>query len=180
MRKQTPTEFQLRGLRLPVSDARFDRAMEMVARDMGGTYNRVNGTILLPKELTEGGRLPFSELTCLYRKFPCGMLIKDVDRDNSVAGLPCVSFDVIPNVSGDPRRSKFYRNFQGDSGMSKRLFNQFVGWMAILSRAIKRYRTQLEAGRDPVFPRRVASADDVVVAWLLARESRGSTISRGG
>jgi len=176
MRKVTPTEFQLREMRLPVSDARFDRAMMLVARDMGGTYNRLTGVIHLPKDLAEGGRLPFTELGVLYRKFPCGMIVKNVRPDNPVAGLPCVSFDVIPKVSGDPRRSKFYRSFQGEAGTSKRLFNKFVAWMAILSRAVKRYRKQLEQGRDPVF--RTAMEERVADAWLRKKARQASQGSR--
>jgi hypothetical protein len=173
-RKVTPTQFQLEQLHLPVSDARFDRAMSLVARDMGGTYNKLTGTLHLPKDLAEGGRLPFTELTCLYRKFPCGMVLKDVQKDSPVAGLPCVSFDVIPNVGGDPRRSKFYRSFRGEAGTSKRLFNQFVGWMVILSRAVKRFQAQLKRGQSPIL--RTAMERRVAAAWL-AEKTR--TASRG-
>jgi hypothetical protein len=168
-RKVTPTEFQVRELRLPVSDARFDRAMMLVARDMGGTYNRYTGIIHLPKELTDGGTMPFTELAVLYRKFPCGMMIKS--QDSPVAGLPCVSFDVIPNVGSDPRRSKFYRSFQGEASTSKRMFNRFVAWMAILSRAIKRYRTQLERGGNPILR---TAEEHVVALWLEEKASSGS------
>jgi len=152
-------------LRLPVSEARFDRAMMLVARDMGGTYNKHTSVIMLPKELTEGGKMPFTELGVTYRKFPCGFIIKNVQSDNPTAGLPCVSFDVLPNVGSDPRRSKFYRSFQGEAATSKRLFNQFVAWLAILSRAVKRFRQQVEAGKPATFPR-VASAETVAAVWL--------------
>lgn len=172
LRKVTPTQFQLDRMRLPVSEARFDRAMSLVARDMGGTYNRLTGIIHLPKDLAQGGRLPFTELAVLYRKYPCGMLLKNVKPDDSVATLPCVSFDVIPNVGGDARRSKFYRSFQGEAGTSKRLFNKFVAWLAILSRAVKRYRQQLERGQNPVL--RTASSDRVAAAWMREKTSGAS------
>lgn len=166
-RKVTPTEFQLRDLKLPVSEVRFERAMVLVARNMGGTYNKHTSSIMLPKDLAQGGRLPFTELGVLYRKFPCGMIIKDVSQGNGAAGYPCVSFDVIPNIGGDPRRSRFYKTFQGEAGTSKRLFNQFVGWLAILSKAVKRYRQQVEAGKPANFGR-VASVERVAARWLLS------------
>lgn len=164
-RRVTPTEFQLNDLRLPVPEARFERAMMLFARHIGGTFNRHTGIIHLPKELTEGRRLPFTELGVLYRKYPCGMIVKNVREEDPVAGLPCVAFDVVPKVNGDPRRSKFYRSFQGDAATSKVLFNKFVAWLAILGRAIKRFRAQVEAGRPATFPR-VASPRRVADRWL--------------
>ena len=173
-KKVTPTEFMINELHLPVSDDRFDRAMTLAARDMGGTYNRYTGIIHLPKDLVETGNLPFTELAVLYRKFPCGMLMKNLSSSSPVAGLPCVSFDVIPRVKGDPRRSKFYRSFQGEAGISKRLFNKFLAWLALLNRAIKRYRQQVESGRQVVF--RVASPEAVAARWALQKSLEARSI----
>ena len=170
-RRVTPTEFALQELRLPVSDARFDRVMQMAAREMGGTYIAATSTIKLPKEYARPGDRSFpTEILGLYRKFPCGAMIPNVKADNPVAGLPCVSFDLIPNVPGDPRRSRLYKSFQGDVGMSKRLMNQFVGWLKIVSKTVNRYVKNNEQGRTVPFSR-VAAEEEltqrVARAWLL-------------
>lgn len=176
----TPTEFQVKELRLPVSDARFDRAMDMAARDMGGTYNRNTGVIHLPKDLARPGDRTFpTEIQVMYRKFPCGFIIKDVRRDSPAAGLPCVSFDVVPNVPGDPRRSRIYQSFKGEAATSKTLFGKFLGWLKIVSRAVKRYRQQVEQGRPATFGRLASEelpesqVERVARLWLV-REARGS------
>lgn len=170
-RRITPTQFQLNELRLPVSDARFDRVMQMAARDMGGTYIPATSTIKLPKEFARPGDRSFpTEIQGLYRKFPCGAMIPNVQPDNPVAGIPCVSFDLIPNVPGDPRRSRIYKSFQGDAGMSKRLMNQFVGWLKIVSKAVKRYVKNTEQGRNIPFARVATEewmAHQVARKWLL-------------
>jgi len=175
MRKVTPTEFQLQQLRLPVSDARFDRVMRMAARDMGGTYVAATSTIKLPKEFARPGDRSFpTEIVGLYRKFPCGIMIPNVKPDNPVAGLPCVSFDLIPNVPGDPRRSRVYKSFQGEAATSKRLMNQFVAWLKIVSKAIKRYVKSNEQGRNVPFSRvamELELAQKVARQWVL-RQAR--------
>lgn len=186
--RETPTEFQVRDLALPVSDARFDRAMEMAARHMGGTYNRATGVIHLPRELARPGDRSFpTEIQVLYRKFPCGFLTlgPSVGRteDERGAGRPCVSFDVIPKVPGDPRRSRVYQSFKGDMAQSKVLFGKFLGWLKVLSKAVARYQQQAEQGRVLPFAR-VASEmlpesaiERVSRQWLLSKsrgQSRGS------
>lgn len=170
----TPTEYQLRDLRLPVSDARFERAMSMAARDMGGTYNSNTSTIHLPREIARPGDHSFpTEITVLYRKFPCGFIMKD--SDNEAAGLPCVSFDVIPNVGGDPRSSRIYQSFKGDAGLSKILFGKFLGWLKIISKAVKRYREQVEQGR-PVSFARTAAETRVAEAWFSRKTERSRSL----
>jgi hypothetical protein len=173
-RRVTPTEFAVRQLRLPVSDARFDRVMQMAARDMGGTYHPATSTIKLPPQFARAGDRSFpTELLGLYRKFPCGALMKTPGTNepvSDVASLPCVSFDLIPNVPGDPRRSRIYKSFQGDVTQSKRLMNQFVGWLKIISKAVKRYVRNSEQGRAVPFGRVAAEeelAARVARAWLL-------------
>jgi hypothetical protein len=148
--RQTPTQFHLEQLGLPVSDARFDRAMEMAARYMGGTYLPATGTIRLPREAVRPGDKSFpSEITVLYRKFPCAYVMKGVRRDSPGAGMPCVSFDAIPNVPGDPRRSRIYQSFRGEAGSSKVLFGKFLGWLRIIGDAVRRYVRQRDgAGAD--------------------------------
>jgi hypothetical protein len=126
--------------------------MDMAARDMGGTYNRNTGVIHLPRGIASPGDRSFpTELQVLYRKFPCGFLLKDGDRDHPAAGFPCVSFDVVPNVPGDPRSSRIYQSFKGEAGTSKTLFGKFLGWLKIVSRAVNRYRQQVEQGRPAQF-----------------------------
>lgn len=171
-RRVTPTEFAVRNLRLPVSDARFDRVMQMAARDMGGTYLPATSTIKLPPGRPGDKSFP-TELLGLYRKFPCGALMKTPKTNEPVsdlAGMPCVSFDLIPNVPGDPRRSRIYKSFQGDATMSKRLMNQFVGWLKIVSKAVKRYRKETEQGRNVPFARLAAElemSERVTHEWLV-------------
>ena len=170
LRKMTPTQFQVHQLRLPVSDARFDRAMQMAARDMGGRYIPATGTIKLPKVSKPGDTTFPTELQVMYRKFPCGAMIPNVKEDNPIAGLPCVSFDVIPNTPGDPRRSKAYQSFMGEAGVSKTLFGKFLGWLKILSKAVNRYVKTQEAGRVVPFARIAAEelmAEQVARTWLL-------------
>jgi hypothetical protein len=128
--------------------------MYMAARDMGGVYNRNTGVIHLPKELARPGDLSFpTQLQVLYRKFPCGFIIRDEDRDNPAAGLPCVSFDVIPNTPGDPRSNRIYQSFKGEVSMSKTLFGKFLGWLKIISKTVNRYRQQIEQGKPAQFGR---------------------------
>lgn len=175
-RRQTPTEFQLESLKLPVSNQRFESAMAMAARDMGGTYNRRTSTIHLPEDLRrEGDRTFPTEIKVLYRKFPCGMKlpIQKIHEAPDVAGIPCVSFDCIPRIQGDPRRSRIYQSFQGDAGMSKILFGKFLGWLKIVSKAVKRYRQKVEQGRPAQFGRMAnevlpeSSVERVARQWLF-------------
>jgi hypothetical protein len=157
-RREGPTEFGLRQLRLPVSEARFDAAMGMAARDMGGTYHPATATIKLPAGVARPGDATFpTELRVLYRKFPCGALMPNPDTGSPVAAMPCVSFDVVPNVAGDPRRSKVFQSFQGDAASSKVMFGKFLGWLKIVSRAVKRYVKNQEAQRAVPFAQIVAS-----------------------
>jgi hypothetical protein len=164
-------------MRLPVPDARFDRAMYMAARDMGGTYDRNTGTIFLPRDLVRPGDRSFpTELRVLYRKFPCGMLLRNPKPGDPVSSMPCVSFDVIPNVPGDPRRSRIYQSFQGEAATSKTLFGKFLGWLKIISKAVKRYRQQVGQGRAPQFGRLASevAAEDLSVrvarAWMATKD----------
>lgn len=175
-RDMGPTEFGLRSLRLPVSDARFDGAMAMAAREMGGTYVSSTGTIKLPPVGRPGDRTFPTELRVLYRKFPCAVIMRNPDPESPVAGMPCVSFDVVPNVAGDPRRSKIYQSFQGDAVSSKVMFGKFLGWLKIVSKAVKRYVRNHEMNREVPFARVVASELDtgeaagrVARRWLQAR-----------
>lgn len=140
---KTPTQMQLDDLHLPVSDVRFERAMEMAAKYMGGRYQ--NGTIRFPYRFRD--RSFPQELTVLYRKMPCGFLNGKPD------GTPCVSFDVFPNVGGDPRRSKIYRSFPAGMANSKVQFGKFLGWLRIVGDAIRRYVAQAQAGQEPQFAR---------------------------
>lgn len=172
LRKMTPTQFQVQQLRLPVSDARFDRAMTMAARDMGGRYVPATGTIKLPKVSAPGDKTFPTELQVMYRKFPCGILLPTSQQDSPVAGLPCVSFDVIPNTPGDPRHTKIYKNFTGEAATSKVLFGKFLGWLKIISKAVNRYVRNLEQGRTVPFARVAQEqqmADAVVERWVRAR-----------
>lgn len=167
-RRETPTEFGLRQMRLPVSEARFERAMAMAARDMGGTYHPATATIRLPAGVGRPGDRTFpTELRVLYRKFPCQALMKDPDPGSPVAAMPCVSFDVIPNVAGDPRRSKIFQSFQGDAGSSKVMFGKFLGWLKIISKAVRRYVRSQEAERAVPFAQ-VMAAENAVARRLLA------------
>jgi hypothetical protein len=98
-------------------------------------------------------------------------MIPNVKPDNPVAGLPCVSFDLIPNVPGDPRRSRIYKSFTGEAATSKRLMNQFVAWLKIVSKTVKRYVKNSEQGRPVPFARLAAEeelAQRVARAWLLS------------
>ena len=140
---KTPTQMALDDLHLPVSDVRFERAMEMAAKYMGGKYR--NGTIRFPYRFRD--RTFPQELTVLYRKMPCGFLNGQSD------GTPCVSFDVFPNVGGDPRRSKVYRSFPAGLKNSKTQFGKFLGWLRIVGDAVRRYVAQAQAGQDPQFAR---------------------------
>jgi len=141
LRKKTPTQMQLDALRLPVSDVRFERAMEMAARYMGGKYR--DGTIRLPYKFKD--RTFPTEFTVLYRKLPCGFLTNQND------GQPCVTFDIIPNIGRDPRRSKVYKSFPADLKSSKMQFGKFLGWLRIVGDAVRRYVAQTQAGQDPQF-----------------------------
>lgn len=171
LRKITPTQFQVRQLGLPVSDARFDRAMSMAARDMGGHYIAATGTIKLPRVNNNTDKTFPTELQVLYRKFPCGFLMPKSQADSPVAGLPCVSFEVLPNTPGDPRHSRIYQTFTGEAATSKTLFGKFLGWLKIISKAVKRYIRNSESGHAVPFARvadqeRMASA--VVEKWVRA------------
>jgi len=141
LRKKTPTQMQLDALRLPVSDARFERAMEMAARYMGGKYR--DGTIRLPYHFKD--RTFPTEFTVLYRKLPCGFLTNQND------GQPCVTFDIIPNIGRNPRRSKVYKSFPADLKSSKVQFGKFLGWLRIVGDAVRRYVAKAQAGQDPQF-----------------------------
>lgn len=181
-RRQTPTEFQLESLNLPVSDQRFNRAMEMAARDMGGRYERRTSTIHLPSDMAREGDRSFpSEIKVLYRKFPCGMKIplKKLMEDNpAAAGYPCVSFDCIPRIQGDPRRSRIYQSFQGEAATSKALFGKFLGWLKIVSKAVKRYQQRVQQGQPAMFGRLAseavaeASIERVAQAWASKQASQ--------
>ena len=170
-RGQSPTEFGLRQLHLPVSNARFEAAMGMAARDMGGTYHPATATIRLPPGFARPGDATFpTELRVLYRKFPCAAIMRDPDPESPVATMPCVSFDVIPNISGDPRRSKIFQSFQGDAASSKRMFGKFLGWLKIVSKAVHRYVKTRDAERAAPFAQVMASEDAVArvaATWLL-------------
>ena len=143
VQKQTPTQMAIEGLRLPISDARFERAMEMAAKYMGGTYR--NGTIRLPYRYRDQ-TFP-QEMTVLYRKLPCGYIT------NRPADGACVSFDIYPNMGGDPRRSKIYKSFPATLKNSKTQFGKFLGWLRIVGDAVRRYVAQAEAGQTPQFAR---------------------------
>jgi hypothetical protein len=172
LRKVGPTRFQVQQLRLPVSDARFDAAMGMAARDMGGRYIPATGTIKLPKVSYPGDKTFPTEIQVLYRKFPCGAVIPNVRDDDPVSGLPCVSFDIIPNTPGDPRRSKIYQSFMSEAASSKVMFGKFLGWLKIVSKAINRYVKSLEQGREVPFARVARDemlVEQVVRKWFTAQ-----------
>lgn len=145
--------------------------MVMAARDMGGAYDQSRGVIRLPPSMAHAGDPTFPyELEVHYRKFPCGMAMRDPSGHG--AGKPCVSFDVIPRVPGDPRRSRVYQSFQGPASDVKMLFGKFLGWLKIVSKALQRYKTP----RAPVEFARVARevlppspAERVVEAWAAKR-----------
>ena len=137
---QSPTHAQVSQLPLLVSDDRFDRAMGMAARHMGGTYNAATGIIQLPVSLAKAGDRTFpTRMEAHYRKFPCGMIIPSVDSNHPMMGAPCVSFDLIPLVPGDPRRSRIYQSFSGPLDQSKVLFGKFLGWLKIVAKTVHRY-----------------------------------------
>ena len=138
---KTPTQMAVDDLRLPVSDVRFERAMQMAAKYMGGKYR--NGTIRFPYRFRD--RTFPQELTVLYRKLPSGYMTNVSD------GEACVSFDVFPNIGSDPRRSKIYRSFPAGLKNSKVQFGKFLGWLRIVGDAVRRYVAQAEAGQDPQF-----------------------------
>jgi len=164
----SPTQFQLQQLRLPVSDSRFENAMRMAARDMGATFDRGRSVIYFPKGMARDGDKSFpAELSVLYRKFPCGMIMRNIGPGDAAAGSPCVSFDIIPKVPGDPRRSKLFKSFQGDTKECKVLFGKFLGWLKIISRTIQRYNRQ--SGRVTPFSRMASQeekASSVADNWL--------------
>jgi hypothetical protein len=137
---RTPTQMQLDELGLLVSDERFVRAMGMAARHMGGTFDIASSTIRLPPEVVRPGDRTFpNEIQVLYRKFPCGMIMPGAARERADAGSPCVSFDVIPKVPGDPRRSRVFQSFSGSASDAKTLFGKFLGWLKIVAKAVHRY-----------------------------------------
>lgn len=166
----------LHDLNLDVSTDRFDRAMDLAARDMGGTYDRTRGLIKLPASLRRpGDRTLPTELEVHYRKFPCGMMMREFSESMPGVGAPCVSFDVIPRVPGDPRRSRIYQSFQGDAKHVKTLFGKFLVWLKIVSKALRRYAdgtSDVEFGRSLQARLGSRSIDRVAHRWLRARGVR--------
>lgn len=136
-RHRTPTQMALDDLHLQVSDDRFDKAMAMFARHLGGRYDRRTGVVDLPWQGNRDKTFP-NKLVLLYRKFPCGFIHKELNGDS---GKPCVSFDVIPQIP-NPSKSKIYRSFQGEAKDAKRLFNDFLRWLKTVSTALKVYVDQ--------------------------------------
>jgi hypothetical protein len=159
---RTPTQMQLDELSLPVTDERFLRAMSMAARHMGGTFDLATSTIRLPRHVVRPGDRSFpNEMQVLYRKFPCGMILPGAARDQAEAGYPCVSFDLIPKVPGDPRRSRVFRSFTGPASQAKTLFGKFLGWLKIIAKAVHRYTETSNQGEP--------SALRVAARWLAKR-----------
>lgn len=151
--------------------------MTMAARDMGGVYDQARGVIKLPPSMAHAGDPSFpQEIEVHYRKFPCGMVMRNLDEHTPGAGEPCVSFDVIPRVPGDPRRSRVYQSFQGPASQAKTLFGKFLGWLKIVSKALHRYNGPRSR---PVEFARIAckmlppsSVELVAAAWMLSRRRR--------
>lgn len=153
---RTPTQMQLDEINLPVSEERFARAMDMAARYMGGSFDAMSGMIRLPPEIVRPGDRTFpNQIQVLYRKFPCGMVMPGAVRERPEAGHPCVSFDVIPKVVGDPRRSKVFQSFAGPASQAKTLFGKFLGWLKIVGKAVRRYAET--PAQDAPSPLRVAA-----------------------
>lgn len=152
LRKKTPTQMAVDDLNLLVSDERFERAMAMAAKYMGGRYQ--NGVIRLPYKFQDKS-FP-TELTVLYRKMPCGFITNQDD------GTPCVTFDLIPKVSGDPRRSKVYKSFPSSVKNSKVAFGKFLNWLRVVGDTVRQYVAQEQSVR-------LASAKAVSQAWLKSK-----------
>lgn len=133
-RKRTPTQMALDDLNLEVSDDRFNKAMALFARHLGGRYDQRSGVVHLPWENNSDRTFP-NKLVMLYRKFPCGMIHKEWTNDS---GKPCVSFDIIPQIP-NPSKSKIYKSFQGEAKNAKRLFNEYLMWLKKVSTALKIY-----------------------------------------
>jgi hypothetical protein len=164
----------LHDLNLLVPTERFEHAMALAARDMGGVYDHGRGVIRLPQSLAHANDPTFPrEIEVHYRKFPCGMMLRDLSEDTPGIGAPCVSFDVIPRVSGDPRRSRVYQSFQGPASQAKILFGKFLVWLKIVSKALHRYKDPRNPSVDFARVARVClpetATERVARAWVVAR-----------
>lgn len=148
--RQTPTQFALDQLRLPVTQEQFDHAMTLAAKRVGGQYDKHKGMIYLPWIPNGDPTFP-THLNVLYRKFPCGFLQKQLD---DTAGMPCVSFDIIPYVGRNPRRSRAYKSINGDASESKLLFVKFLKWMKIILDAFLVYAEKHGLEKHDLFRKR--------------------------
>lgn len=167
LQKKTPTQMAVDDLNLPVPDARFDRAMSMLAQYLGGRFDRGNSVIILPWK-SHNKSFP-TKLTVLYRKFPCGFLHKTF---NGESRRPCVSFDLIPNTP-NPQKSRAYRSFNGPIKDSKKLFNEFLLWTKVVADSLKAYaaRHNVEEQRKTQFmvTRGASSLTEVDMSDLTSR-----------
>ena len=145
LKKKTPTQMGLDDLKLPVSDDRFDRAVALFARHVGGRFDRSSGIVHLPWKKNGDKTFP-TKIQVMYRKFPCGFLHK---KFTPSSGLPCVSFDIIPLGVSNPSKSRMFRSFQGPASDAKRLFNLYLLWLKKVADALKLYaqRNPLDKGR---------------------------------
>jgi len=131
-------------VRPSISEAQFERAMELIAQAMGGRYIAATSTIKLPRIGKPGDDSFPTELQVLYRRFPRGMLLPEADPNDPATHQPYVSFDELPNTPGDPRQSRIYRTFTGEAAASGILFRKFLGWLKILTNAVNRYAREAE------------------------------------
>jgi len=161
--RKTPTQMALDDLNLPISEDRFERAMGMAARYMGGVYS--NGAIHFNQKFDDPS-FP-SKIKVLYRKLPCGFL------NTEKAGV-CVTFDVIPVVQGDPRRSRIYQSFPADIKNIKTQFGKFLGWLRIVGMAMRKYlaRAQKTAGMFHTPPKMVGPMSRWVTSVMAAQFTR--------
>lgn len=162
LRRRTPTQMQVDNLKLDISDARFDKAMGMFAKMVGGSYDRQRGVITLPWETGRNRKFP-KQLQVLYRKFPCGMLQRTFGPDS---GAPCVSFDVIPKIP-NANSSKMYKSIQGDAVHAKKLFAQFLHHLKRVGDAL-----MIAAQKDnmPLERRTVMMTRRVATRWVQSSE----------
>lgn len=129
---KTPTLHQLETLGLQVSQRKFERAMAVVARQLGTNFD--GDVLLLPPTLRQDDTYP-AALRILYRKmgFDCG-------APGSTDG-GCLSFDVIPmGVRGDPRRYKTYRSFKGGLEEGEELFQELLRFLHHVVRAVNQHQ----------------------------------------
>jgi len=130
-RPRVDTMREIDEMNLRVSQQTFERALQAVARRIGGALQQ-DGKIMLPHSPKPDPTYP-SALKVLYRKLPCATM---GDYEGA-----CVTFDVIPQgLSGDPRRYRSYRSFMGTVENSEELFKSLLQYLYKIVEAVKRHQ----------------------------------------